>query len=137
MTQLFGVPDPGLDLARWLDDARAGSAEALGRLFETCRQYLLLVANQQLGPEARGEYQLAVAGEPVPLVTGQGAPPLPSVGVPQLQLGLARHPAERDGQRLAVVGQGNGPHPGMNARLDGRLYQELPPVRQVPLPLFD
>ncbi len=32
--------------------------------------------------------------------------------------------------------QGNGPYPGRDARLDGRLYQEMPPVRRAPLPLF-
>src|SRR5438128_12586041 len=31
--------------------ARAGSTEALGQVLETCRQYLLLVANQQVPPE--------------------------------------------------------------------------------------
>jgi protein gp37 len=32
--------------------------------------------------------------------------------------------------------QSNGPYPGMNPRLDGQLYQEMPPVRQAALPLF-
>jgi RNA polymerase sigma-70 factor, ECF subfamily len=36
------------DIERWLRGAREGSAEALGRLLEACRQYLLLVANEQL-----------------------------------------------------------------------------------------
>jgi RNA polymerase sigma-70 factor (ECF subfamily) len=36
------------DVARWLGAARGGSREALGRLWETCRQYLLHVANQEL-----------------------------------------------------------------------------------------
>jgi RNA polymerase sigma-70 factor (ECF subfamily) len=36
-----------------LADARGGSAEALGRLLEGCRQYLLLVANEELPPDLR------------------------------------------------------------------------------------
>jgi protein gp37 len=32
--------------------------------------------------------------------------------------------------------QANGPYPGMNARLDGRFYQEMPAVPTVLLPLF-
>ena len=32
--------------------------------------------------------------------------------------------------------QSNGPYPGMNPRLDGRLHQEMPEVRRMPLPLF-
>lgn len=43
------TPQPAQDIDRWLGEARAGSQEALGRLLETCRHYLLL-ANQALGP---------------------------------------------------------------------------------------
>jgi RNA polymerase sigma-70 factor (ECF subfamily) len=43
---------------RMLDDARGGSAQALGRLFDGCRQYLLLVANQEL----RAELQPKIGG---------------------------------------------------------------------------
>lgn len=32
--------------------------------------------------------------------------------------------------------QSNGAYPGMNARLDGHLYQEMPVPRNIPLPLF-
>jgi protein gp37 len=32
--------------------------------------------------------------------------------------------------------QSNGPYPGTSPRLDGRLYQEMPAVPEVPLPLF-
>ncbi len=32
----------------WLQDARAGSADALGQLFEACRPYLLAIARQEL-----------------------------------------------------------------------------------------
>jgi RNA polymerase sigma-70 factor (ECF subfamily) len=37
-----------MDAARWLPDARAGSAEALGQVLESCRGYLLLIAQQEL-----------------------------------------------------------------------------------------
>ena len=41
------------DIDGWIQSARAGSTEALGRLLEECRPYLLLVANQELPPELR------------------------------------------------------------------------------------
>jgi RNA polymerase sigma-70 factor (ECF subfamily) len=44
---------PEEEVVRLLQDARAGSAEALGRLLEACRPYLLLVANRQLAPGLR------------------------------------------------------------------------------------
>jgi RNA polymerase sigma-70 factor (ECF subfamily) len=34
----------------WLASARGGASETLGRLLEGCRQYLLLVANENLAP---------------------------------------------------------------------------------------
>lgn len=40
---------------RWLSDARAGSAEALGRALETCRRYLLLIADRELDPVLRAK----------------------------------------------------------------------------------
>ncbi len=36
------------DAAQWLPAARAGSSEALGQVLETCRGYLLLIAQQEL-----------------------------------------------------------------------------------------
>jgi RNA polymerase sigma-70 factor (ECF subfamily) len=36
-----------------LEAARAGSNEALGRVLQTCREYLLLVANEEEGPELK------------------------------------------------------------------------------------
>jgi RNA polymerase sigma-70 factor, ECF subfamily len=39
----------------WLPAARAGSREALGELMESCRRYLLLVANQELDPALRAK----------------------------------------------------------------------------------
>jgi RNA polymerase sigma-70 factor (ECF subfamily) len=38
-----------------LRQARAGSAEALGRLLEGCRDYLLLIANRRLDPDLRAK----------------------------------------------------------------------------------
>jgi RNA polymerase sigma-70 factor (ECF subfamily) len=42
-----GLPHPD-QLEQAIADARAGSREALGHLLETCRQYLLLVANREV-----------------------------------------------------------------------------------------
>jgi RNA polymerase sigma-70 factor (ECF subfamily) len=42
-------------LQHWLQPARAGSSEALGRVLESCRQYLLLIANEELDPELRAK----------------------------------------------------------------------------------
>jgi RNA polymerase sigma-70 factor, ECF subfamily len=39
------------DAGKFLEAARAGSSEALGQALETCRNYLLLVADRQLAPE--------------------------------------------------------------------------------------
>ncbi len=47
------------DAAQWLHAARAGSEEALGRLLDACRNYLLRVANARL--EARLRRTLAPA----------------------------------------------------------------------------
>jgi RNA polymerase sigma-70 factor (ECF subfamily) len=43
------------EVARWLLAARAGSQEALGRLLELCRGYLLLVAERELAPDLRAK----------------------------------------------------------------------------------
>jgi len=37
------------DAAHWLGQARTGSREALGQALEACRDYLLRVANDELG----------------------------------------------------------------------------------------
>ena len=42
------MPDARLDAAQWFPAARAGSSEALGQVLETCRGYLLLIAQQEL-----------------------------------------------------------------------------------------
>ncbi len=44
---------PGL--APWLEAARRGSPDALGQALETCRTYLLLIANEDLDPGLRGK----------------------------------------------------------------------------------
>src|ERR687883_158141 len=46
------MAQPG-DVARGLAEARAGSREALGRVLEACRGYLLLVAERELAPDLR------------------------------------------------------------------------------------
>jgi RNA polymerase sigma-70 factor (ECF subfamily) len=41
----------GNDARSWLQEARAGSSEALGEALETCRRYLLHVATRELDPD--------------------------------------------------------------------------------------
>src|SRR5262245_22868643 len=50
------MPQQDLDAARWLAAARAGSLEAMGETLEQCRDYLLLIARQELNPalQAKG-----------------------------------------------------------------------------------
>jgi RNA polymerase sigma-70 factor (ECF subfamily) len=50
------MTEPAKAVDRWLAEARAGSKEALGQALEACRNYLLLVAQQQLDPalQAKG-----------------------------------------------------------------------------------
>jgi RNA polymerase sigma-70 factor (ECF subfamily) len=48
-------PDTDDDVAGWIEAARQGSADAMGRLAEACRGYLLLVANGELNPQLRGK----------------------------------------------------------------------------------
>jgi RNA polymerase sigma-70 factor (ECF subfamily) len=38
-----------------LEEARGGSADALGQVMQVCRQYLLLVANRELEPELQAK----------------------------------------------------------------------------------
>src|SRR5262249_17750945 len=49
------TPREGGNVEKWIAQARAGSAEALGRLLDMCRRYLLLVANQELAPKFRAK----------------------------------------------------------------------------------
>jgi RNA polymerase sigma-70 factor (ECF subfamily) len=46
---------PDGEVAEWISAAREGSAEAMGKLAEACRGYLLLVANGELNPRLRGK----------------------------------------------------------------------------------
>jgi RNA polymerase sigma-70 factor (ECF subfamily) len=46
-------PELSAEFVRWLAAARSGSAEAIGRLLEGCRQYLLLVATEELPSDLR------------------------------------------------------------------------------------
>lgn len=50
-----GVPGGHDFLPRWLRLARSGSVDALGKLLDMCRQYLLSVANQELRVKVRGK----------------------------------------------------------------------------------
>jgi RNA polymerase sigma-70 factor (ECF subfamily) len=43
-------PREAAEIEKWIGDARQGDREALGRLLEICRHYLLLAANQELTP---------------------------------------------------------------------------------------
>lgn len=45
----------GSDVEKWIVEARQGDREALGRLLEMCRHYLLLVAGQELTPALRAK----------------------------------------------------------------------------------
>jgi RNA polymerase sigma-70 factor, ECF subfamily len=45
-----GTPKEVAEVEKWIDLARQGNREALGRLLDLCRHYLLLVANQELTP---------------------------------------------------------------------------------------
>jgi RNA polymerase sigma-70 factor (ECF subfamily) len=49
----MGTEQPSLD--RLLADARTGSAAALARAIEACREYLLLVAGRELDPRVRAK----------------------------------------------------------------------------------
>jgi RNA polymerase sigma-70 factor (ECF subfamily) len=47
------MPAPWQEIERLLSAARSGSPTALGDALETCRAYLLLIANQEQDPELR------------------------------------------------------------------------------------
>jgi RNA polymerase sigma-70 factor (ECF subfamily) len=51
----MSVSEEVRDRDRMLQDARAGSPEALGRALEACRRYLLLVAEKELGSDLRAK----------------------------------------------------------------------------------
>jgi RNA polymerase sigma-70 factor (ECF subfamily) len=49
--------EPPQQMEEWIRAARAGSTAALGQLLDSCRNYLLLVANERLEPETRARYE--------------------------------------------------------------------------------
>lgn len=49
------MPGGNEDARGWLEAARAGSPEALGKALEACRAYLLLIAQQEIAPELRAK----------------------------------------------------------------------------------
>jgi RNA polymerase sigma-70 factor (ECF subfamily) len=49
------MTEPPQGAARWLPAARAGSREALGRVLESARQYLVSIARQELDPDLRAK----------------------------------------------------------------------------------
>lgn len=49
------MPEEAQDPTRWLPAARAGCSEALGELLNSCRGYLLLVAEHELDPQLRAK----------------------------------------------------------------------------------
>jgi RNA polymerase sigma-70 factor (ECF subfamily) len=49
------MAEPPGDASQWLPAARAGSNEALGQALESCRRYLLLVADRELDPGLRAK----------------------------------------------------------------------------------
>jgi RNA polymerase sigma-70 factor (ECF subfamily) len=49
------MAEPPGDASQWLPAARAGSNEALGQALESCRRYLLLVAERELDPGLRAK----------------------------------------------------------------------------------
>lgn len=50
MSSGSGTPKEAVEVEKWIDLARQGDREALGRLLDLCRHYLLLVANKELTP---------------------------------------------------------------------------------------
>jgi RNA polymerase sigma-70 factor (ECF subfamily) len=42
-------------MSQWLTEARGGSLEALGQALDSCRDYLLIVAQRELNPELRAK----------------------------------------------------------------------------------
>src|SRR5262245_10200320 len=49
------MTEPPQGAAQWLPAARAGSREALGRVLESARQYLVSIARQELDPDLRAK----------------------------------------------------------------------------------
>jgi RNA polymerase sigma-70 factor (ECF subfamily) len=49
------MTEPTEDVDGLLDEARAGSREALGQVLEACRRYLIAIAERQLDPDLRSK----------------------------------------------------------------------------------
>src|SRR5262249_7413323 len=49
------MSEPAGGVAQWLPAARAGSREALGKVLEAARQYLLTIARQEFDPDLRAK----------------------------------------------------------------------------------
>ena len=49
------MTEPTRQAAQWLPAARAGSPEALGQALEACRDYLLRIAQRELGPDLQAK----------------------------------------------------------------------------------
>jgi RNA polymerase sigma-70 factor (ECF subfamily) len=45
-----GTPKEAVEVEKWIVEAHQGNREALGRLLDMCRHYLLLVASKELAP---------------------------------------------------------------------------------------
>jgi RNA polymerase sigma-70 factor (ECF subfamily) len=52
---MAGGEKPSDQVIEWIEAARGGSREALGRLLDACRAYLLVVANRNLAPDLGGK----------------------------------------------------------------------------------
>jgi RNA polymerase sigma-70 factor (ECF subfamily) len=50
------MTEPPDGAARWLPEARAGSREALGKLLEAARRYLVTIAREELDPDLRAKH---------------------------------------------------------------------------------
>ena len=55
MSSAIQEPKSADQMDVWITAARNGSSNALGQLLESCRQYLLLVANQELNPNIQAK----------------------------------------------------------------------------------
>ncbi len=60
------------DVQGWIDEGRDGSADAQGRLFERCRNYLLLVADREIDRGLRGKLEASDLVQETFLRAGRG-----------------------------------------------------------------
>jgi RNA polymerase sigma-70 factor (ECF subfamily) len=78
------------DVAEWIAAARDGSREAMGKLADACRGYLLLVANGELNPRLRGKVGASDIVQETLLRAQQGIGGFRGVGEEQLLAWLRR-----------------------------------------------